>query len=384
MHNLKKISTNRSYGILIGCLAFIAALFWMPLHAQDYGDEFQSAGETVSYTEKDNQKKSPEPEDDQQDKSKKQRIVTVKGQITDAAGEPLIGVNVLIKDSGTGQVTDLDGRFELANIRYGSPLRISFIGYKTLEVNARETMRLTLYEDRTKLDEVVVVGYGAQKKTNLSGAVSSVNVDALAERPVSNAVNALAGLASGLTVTNSGGNTPGFENSTIRIRGVGTLNNADPLVVIDGVAGCAISDINPQDIKNISILKDAASSAIYGSRAANGVILITTKNGYEGSTKITYSGNFSFEKVAKRLNLVTDYADFMEIQNAALAINGQATRFLRLPLMPGVMIMGLIPPSILIPTGRIIFTGIPQLCRIITFQSSEELRRCVITCLWGM
>ena len=149
----------------------------------------------------------------------------------------------------------------------------------------------------------------------------------MAERPVTNAENALAGLASGLTVTNSGGNTPGFETSTIRIRGVGTLNNADPLVVIDGVAGCAISDINPQDIKNISILKDAASSAIYGSRAANGVILITTKTGYEGSAKITYSGNFSFEKVAKRLNLVTDYADFMEIQNAALSANGQAPRF---------------------------------------------------------
>lgn len=152
-------------------------------------------------------KKSPEPLEDQKDKLKKQRIITVKGRVTDAAGEPLIGVNVLIKESGTGQVTDLNGEFKLPDIRFGSPLRISFIGYKPLEVNARENMRLTLYEDRTKLDEVVIVGYGSQKKANLSGAVSSVNIDALAERPVTNAENALAGLASGLTVTNSGGNT---------------------------------------------------------------------------------------------------------------------------------------------------------------------------------
>ena len=327
MHNLKKFNMNRKYRVRIRCLTFLVTLFWLPLHAQEAGKEFRPAGEPISYAEKDNRKKSPEPLEDQKDKLKKQRIITAKGRVTDAAGEPLIGVNVLIKESGTGQVTDLNGEFKLPDIRFGSPLRISFIGYKTLEVNARENMRLTLYEDRTKLDEVVIVGYGSQKKANLSGAVSSVSIDALAERPVTNAENALAGLASGLTVTNSGGNTPGFETSTIRIRGVGTLNNADPLVVIDGVAGCAISDINPQDIKNISILKDAASSAIYGSRAANGVILITTKTGYEGSAKITYSGNFSFEKVAKRLNLVTDYADFMEIQNAALSANGQAPRF---------------------------------------------------------
>ena len=150
--------------------------------------------------------------EDQKDKLKKQRIITAKGRVTDAAGEPLIGVNVLIKESGTGQVTDLNGEFKLPDIRFGSPLRISFIGYKTLEVNARENMRLTLYEDRTKLDEVVIVGYGSQKKANLSGAVSSVSIDALAERPVTNAENALAGLASGLTVTNSGGEYPGFRD----------------------------------------------------------------------------------------------------------------------------------------------------------------------------
>ncbi|MDE5649645.1 MAG: SusC/RagA family TonB-linked outer membrane protein, partial [Duncaniella sp.] len=139
--------------------------------------------------------------------------------------------------------------------------------------------------------------------------------------------NALAGLASGLTVTNSGGNTPGYESQSITVRGLGTLNNAAPLVVVDGMTGVAISDINPQDIESISVLKDAASSAIYGSRAANGVILITTKGGVEAAPRLTYSGNVSFETVAKRMNLVTDYADFMEIQNAGLVVNGQAPRF---------------------------------------------------------
>ncbi len=128
-------------------------------------------------------------------------------------------------------------------------------------------------------------------------------------------------------MTNSGGNTPGYESQTIRVRGMGTLNDAAPLVVVDGMTGIAISDLNPQDIESISVLKDAASSAIYGSRAANGVILITTKHGTESAPRLTYSGNVAVETVAKRLNLVTDYADFMEIQNAALIMNGQAPRF---------------------------------------------------------
>ena len=177
------------------------------------------------------------------------------------------------------------------------------------------------------LDEVVVVGYATQKKVDLTGAVSSVSVDALEDRPITNATNALAGLAAGLTVTNSGGNTPGFEAQSILVRGQGTLNNAAPLVVVDGMTGIALSDINPQDIENISVLKDAASAAIYGSRAANGVILVTTRHGSERAPRVTYCGNISFETVAKRLNLVTDYADFMEIQNAGLVANGQAPRF---------------------------------------------------------
>lgn len=252
---------------------------------------------------------------------------TVRGIVTDPTGIPIVGANVVVKGTTIGTITDIDGHFDLPNVPKDAILIFSYIGYKSQEVKAQENLTIKLYEDNELLEEVVVVGYGVQKKVNMTGAVSSVKVDALDNRPVTNATNALAGLAAGLSVSNTGGNIPGLEGPTIRIRGQGTLNNSDPLVVIDGMAGANISDINPQDIENISILKDAASSAIYGSRAANGVILITTKKGTEGSAKITYSGNISFEKVAKRLNLVTDYADFMEIQNAGLIVNGQAPRF---------------------------------------------------------
>lgn len=177
------------------------------------------------------------------------------------------------------------------------------------------------------LDEVVVVGYATQKKVDLTGAVSSIGPSTLADRPVTNVTDALAGLAAGLSVSNTGGNTPGYELQSIVVRGLGTLNDAAPLVVVDGMTGIALSDLNPQDIESISVLKDAASAAIYGSRAANGVILVTTRRGSETAPRVTYSGNVSFETVAKRLNLVTDYADFMEIQNAALRVNGQAPRF---------------------------------------------------------
>lgn len=177
------------------------------------------------------------------------------------------------------------------------------------------------------LDEVVVVGYATQKKVNLTGSVASIGTTSFEDRPVTNVTGALAGLAAGLTVTNSGGNTPGYESQGIYVRGQGTLNNSAPLVVVDGITGIALGDINPQDIENISVLKDAASAAIYGSRAANGVILVTTRYGVERAPRVTYSGNVSFETVAKRLNLVTDYADFMEIQNAGLIANGQAPRF---------------------------------------------------------
>ena len=255
----------------------------------------------------------------------------ISGTVTDRKGQPVIGATVKVKeDVRKNAVTDIDGNFKISDIPDSCTLQVSYVGFMPMETKVtpdKSEYSITMRVNHSVLDEVVVVGYATQKKVDLTGAVSSVSVDALEDRPITNATNALAGLAAGLTVTNSGGNTPGFEAQSILVRGQGTLNNAAPLVVVDGMTGIALSDINPQDIENISVLKDAASAAIYGSRAANGVILVTTRHGSERAPRVTYSGNISFETVAKRLNLVTDYADFMEIQNAGLVANGQAPRF---------------------------------------------------------
>lgn len=258
------------------------------------------------------------------------RVVT--GKVTDKSGEAVIGASVKLKgDAEVFTVTDVDGKFSLPNIpASGGTLQVSYVGFTPKEMPlspGKDDYSIVLDNDRSMLDEVVVVGYATQKKVNLTGSVASIGATSFEDRPVTNVTGALAGLAAGLTVTNSGGNTPGYESQGIYVRGQGTLNNSAPLVVVDGMTGIALGDINPQDIENISVLKDAASAAIYGSRAANGVILVTTRHGVERAPRVTYSGNVSFETVAKRLNLVTDYADFMEIQNAALIANGQAPRF---------------------------------------------------------
>ena len=255
----------------------------------------------------------------------------VTGTVIDESGEPVIGANISLKGSNDIiAVSDSNGLFSIPGLKGDETLKVEYLGYddETIKLtNGVQSYRVVLKPDMSQLDEVVVVGYATQKKVDLTGAVSSISSNALSDRPLTNATSALAGLAAGLTVTNSGGNTPGYESQSILVRGQGTLNNAAPLVVVDGMTGIAISDINPQDIESISILKDAASAAIYGSRAANGVILVTTRQGAERAPRVTYSGNVSFETVAKRLNLVTDYADFMEIQNAGLIANGQAPRF---------------------------------------------------------
>lgn len=255
----------------------------------------------------------------------------VTGTVIDESGEPVIGANISLKGSNDIiAVSDSNGLFSIPGLKGDETLKVEYLGYddETIKLTKGEqSYRVVLKPDMSQLDEVVVVGYATQKKVDLTGAVSSISSNALSDRPLTNATSALAGLAAGLTVTNSGGNTPGYESQSILVRGQGTLNNAAPLVVVDGMTGIAISDINPQDIESISILKDAASAAIYGSRAANGVILVTTRQGAERAPRVTYSGNVSFETVAKRLNLVTDYADFMEIQNAGLIANGQAPRF---------------------------------------------------------
>lgn len=254
---------------------------------------------------------------------------SITGIVKDEAGDPVAGATISTTGEGLS-VTDLDGKFEVKGVNPTDTITVEAVGYEPATAVVKpdvDEYNVTLSSTSSELDEVVVVGYATQRKVNLTGAVAAVRASDLEDRPVTNVTNALAGLAPGLTVSNSGGNTPGYEAQSIMVRGQGTLNNAAPLVVVDGMTGISLSDINPRDVENISILKDAASAAIYGSRAANGVILVTTRNGGDRAPKVTYSGNVSFEVVAKRLNLVTDYADFMEIQNAGLIANGQAPRF---------------------------------------------------------
>ena len=253
----------------------------------------------------------------------KQLVRQIHGIVSDSKGEPLTGAAVSLKKKGTvATTTDADGLFVLDGVPEKGTLQVSYFGYVPVEIRlkpGKDDYAVVMEEDGSTLDEVVVVGYATQKKANLTGAVSSVSRSELEDRPLTDVTNALAGLAPGLTVSNSGGTTPGYESQSIRVRGQGTLNDAAPLVVVDGMTGISLSDINPGDIENISILKDAASAAIYGSRAANGVILVTTRKGSERAPRVTYSGNVSFETVAKRMNLVTDYADFMEIQKIGRA-----------------------------------------------------------------
>lgn len=214
----------------------------------------------------------------------------VTGVVTDQSGEPLIGVNVLVQGTNIGTATDIDGRFMLEDINENATLVFSYIGYQTQEfsLRGRSNIAITMVEDLQTLDEVVVVGYGKQKKINVTGAVSELSTESLVSRPIENTTLALQGTMPGVTILNNTGQ-PGNNNGTIRIRGIGTLNNSNPMVVVDGVVS-SINEVNPNDIERISVMKDAASASIYGSRAANGVILITTKSGKPGDLKINYNG----------------------------------------------------------------------------------------------
>ena len=258
-----------------------------------------------------------------------QQTATVKGVVTDAAGEPVIGANVLVKGTGNGVISDVNGNFTLNNVTVGSVISISYIGYLEQEIKIADLsseLKIVLQEDMQTLDEVVVVGYGSEKKVNLTGSVNNINVAELAEsRPLTDVSQGLAGMAAGVLVT-SNSNTPGDNVASIMIRGQGTLNNSSPLVIIDGVEG-SLSSVQPQDIESLSVLKDAASAAIYGSRAANGVILITTRTGKQGKMKVEYNGYLSWESVGKTFDLVSDYAEYMELQNEGNLNSNLPTRY---------------------------------------------------------
>lgn len=244
-----------------------------------------------------------------------EKVKKIKGTIKDSAGEPIIGANVILKgDATVGSITDIDGNFDLS-VPSNATLQVSYIGYNTQDVpiGNKSFLNITLKEDTETLDEVVVVGYGSQKKVNVIGSIASVDSKALESRAVPDVSNMLTGQMSGVTITQESGN-PGQDAGTIRIRGVGSFGaTPSPLVLVDGLPG-SLSDLTPADIDNISVLKDASSAAIYGSRAANGVVLITTKSGAEGKAKVQLSANLSISNPVKRID-VLDACDYALYRN---------------------------------------------------------------------
>lgn len=251
----------------------------------------------------------------------------VTGVVVDASGVPLIGVNVLEKGTTNGTITDFDGKFTLNVSSPNAKLVISYIGYVSQEVSAPKNgeLKVVLKEDTETLEEVVVVGYGTQKKANLSGSVSSVDSEQLQNRPIQNVSSGLQGLMPGVTITGTNG-APGMDSGNIRVRGTGTLNSASPYILIDGVESETMGDLDPNDIASISVLKDAASAAIYGSKAANGVILITTKRGSTGKPKISYSGYISFQNTTETIDRLSSY-EYASMYNDALKSEDKAPRF---------------------------------------------------------
>jgi len=249
-----------------------------------------------------------------------------KGIVRDTHGETIIGASIKVKGTTTGTVTNIDGGFTLNNINKGDVLEVSFVGYVTQEVKwTGGPLNITLEDDRQALDEVVVVGYGVQKKANLTGSVASVDMKEMQNRPIQNISSGLQGLLPGVTVTGTNG-APGMDSGSILIRGTGTLNTASPYILIDGVESGTLSSIDPNDIESISVLKDAASAAIYGSKAANGVILVTTKRGMTGKPKISYSGYVSFQNATNMIDRLSSY-DYASMYNQLLKDAGESPRF---------------------------------------------------------
>lgn len=224
----------------------------------------------------------------------KSSLKTVEGAITDLNGEPVIGATVKEEGTNNGVISDIDGKFSI-KVHPGAHLNVSYVGMltKTISVTGKSFLNITLTEDSKTLEEVVVVGYGTQKRVNLTGAISTVSSKDLIDRPASTATHMLQGKVPGLNITTSAGN-PG-NGASINIRGTNSINGGSPLVLIDGVEG-DLYRVNPADIESISIIKDASSAAIYGARASFGVVLVTTKNGDEGKVRVSYNGRFGWTK----------------------------------------------------------------------------------------
>lgn len=249
-----------------------------------------------------------------------------KGLVKDATGESVIGASVVVKGTTNGTITDFDGNFSLDGIKKGDVIVISYVGYQTQEIKWNGSpLNVILKEDSKTLSEVVVVGYGTQKKANLSGSIAMVDSKELENRPIQNVSSGLQGLMPGVAITGTNG-APGQDAGKIRVRGIGTLNEAGPYILVDGIETGTLSAVDPNDIESISVLKDAASAAIYGSKAANGVVLITTKRGKTGQTKISYSGYLSFQNATNMIERMGSY-EYASLLNQALEAEGMSKRF---------------------------------------------------------
>lgn len=239
--------------------------------------------------------------------------VTVKGTVTDKTGETVIGASVVQKgNTSNGTITDIDGNFSLS-VPSNATLVISYVGMTTQEiaVKGQKTINVVLADDAQALEEVVVIGYGTAKKKDLTGSVATVNSETLAAVPVASATEALQGKMAGVQITTTEG-SPDAEMK-IRVRGGGSITQSnEPLFIVDGFPVESISDIPPTDIEDITVLKDASSTAIYGSRGANGVIIVTTKSGKEGKMSVSYNAYYSWKKVANKLDVLSarDYANW--------------------------------------------------------------------------
>lgn len=249
-------------------------------------------------------------------------IAQVSGTVTSSEGDPMVGVTVLVKNSSKGTVTDIDGKYQMEGTSDSDVLQFSFVGYTTVEeaIGNRKVIDVTLAEDAQALDEVVVVGYGTQKRSSITGAVSSVSSKDIKALPVGSVTEAIQGRVPGVAITNGG--SPG-SSPRVRIRGIGSISlGSDPLYVVDGVPQGALNNIDPKDIESIEVLKDAASAAIYGSRAANGVVLITTKTGKAGKLQINLDTYYGTQSAWRTLDLL-NRDQYIQYGTALLTASGQ-------------------------------------------------------------
>jgi len=255
-----------------------------------------------------------------------QQEVTLRGTVTDDMGEPIIGVNIVVPGSTIGTVTDVNGNYSMILPR-GSALRFFYIGYVDQEftITNQSTLNVQLLEDTELLDELIVVGYGVQRKSVVTAAISQVSAEELNVTRPTRVEDALKGKVSGVQITQSSGQ-PGSD-SKVRIRGIGTINNSEPLYIVDGMeVGGGISYLNPVDIASVEILKDAASAAIYGSRAANGVILVTTKKGATGKATINYDVSYGWQNPWKKREIL-NATEYMVIMNESRLNDGNLPLF---------------------------------------------------------